>query len=301
MKETILVAGGTGFLGYHFIKKALKKGFKVISISQNNPSKKYSLKKVKYIKSDICNFKILKKKLNVNFSYVVNFSGYVDHGNKKKTYQSHYVGCKNLVKISLNKKIIRFIQIGSSMEYGRKSSPQKENLHCRPLSVYGKAKFLASKYLLGLYKKKKFPVTILRLYQVYGPKQDLNRFIPVVINSCRKDLKFPCSSGEQYRDFLYVDDFVRAVFFSINNKEAIGKIINLGSGKPLKIKKIIQKIVKIYKKGKPLFGKIKLRKEEMRTTYPDISCAKKILKWKPIISFKKGILKTVRYHNESSR
>ena len=97
------------------------------------------------------------------------------------------------------------------------------------------------------------------------------------------------------------DDFVRAVFFSFNNKEAIGNIINLGSGNPLKIKKIIQKIVKIYKKGKPLFGKIKLRKEEMRITYPDISNAKRILKWKPVISFNKGILKTVRYYNESSR
>ena len=141
------------------------------------------------------------------------------------------------------------------MEYGRKFSPQKENLHCRPLSVYGKAKFFASQYLLELYKKK-FPVTILRLYQVYGPNQDLNRFIPVVINSCRKDLKFPCSNGEQCRDFLYVDDFVRAVFFSIGNKEAIGKIINLGSGRPLKIKKIIQKIVKIYKKGKPCLERL---------------------------------------------
>ena len=49
MRETILVAGGTGFLGYHFIKKALKKGFKVISISQNNPSKKRFLKKVNHI------------------------------------------------------------------------------------------------------------------------------------------------------------------------------------------------------------------------------------------------------------
>jgi nucleoside-diphosphate-sugar epimerase len=301
LKETILVAGGTGFLGYHFIKKALKIGFKVISISKNDPPQKRFFKKIKYIKSDICNLKILNKKLNIKFNYVVNFSGYVDHGNKKKTYQSHYIGCKNLVKICLNRKIKRFIQIGSSMEYGRNLSPQNENFRCRPLSVYAKAKFFASKYLLGLYKKKKFPVTILRLYQVYGPNQDLNRFIPVVINSCRKDLKFPCSNGEQYRDFLYVDDFVRAVFFSISNKKSIGKIINLGSGKPLKIKKIIQKIVKIYKKGKPMFGKIKLRKEEMRITYPDISNAKSILKWKPTISFKKGILKTVRYYNESSR
>ena len=301
MKETILVAGGTGFLGYHFIKRAIKKGFKVISVSQNNPSKKRFLKKVKYIKSDIYDFKKLKKKLNINFEYVVNFSGYVDHKNRKKTYQSHYIGCKNLVKICLDKKIKKFIQIGSSMEYGKNLSPQKESLYCRPLSVYGKAKFFASKYLLELYSKKNFPVIILRLYQIYGPNQDRNRFISIIIDSCRRNVQFPCSDGEQYRDFLYVDDFVKAVFSSINNDQAIGKIINIGSGRPLKIKKIIQKIVKIYKKGKPLFGKIKLRKEEMRITYPDISNAKKILKWKPVISFKKGILKTVRYYNESSR
>lgn len=301
MKETILVAGGTGFLGYHFVKKAIKKKFRVISISQFDPPKNRILRDVKYIKVDVCNLKELKKKININFKYVVNFSGYVDHNNKKKTFQSHYIGCKNLVKISLNKKIKRFIQIGSSMEYGRNTSPQKENLYCRPISVYAKAKFFASKYLLKLYKKNFFPVSILRLYQVYGPNQDLNRFIPIIINSCQKGFKFPCSNGEQYRDFLYVDDFVRAVFLTISNNEAVGKIINIGSGKPLKIKKIIQGIVKIYKKGKPLFGRIKLRKEEMPITYPDIDVAMKILKWKPIIPFKKGILKTIKYYNEGSR
>jgi len=301
LRETILVAGGTGFLGYHFAKIAIKQKFRVISISQHEPSKNRAIKNVKYIKVDVCNLKRLKKKLNINFQYIVNFSGYVDHNNKKKTYQSHYIGCKNLAKVALSKNIKRFIQIGSSMEYGRNLSPQRENFRCHPISIYAKAKYFASKYLLGLYEKKKIPVIILRLYQVYGPRQDLNRFIPVVINSCRNDLKFPCSDGEQYRDFLYVDDFVRAVFFSFRNKDAIGKIINIGSGKPLKIKRIIHNIVKIYKKGKPLFGKIKLRKEEMRITYPDISNAKRILKWKPIISFKKGILKTIRYYNESSR
>ena len=55
------------------------------------------------------------------------------------------------------------------MEYGLVKSPQKENFKCEPKSVYGRAKFLSSQYLLNLYKKKKFPVTIVRLYQVYGP------------------------------------------------------------------------------------------------------------------------------------
>lgn len=299
MRKTILICGGTGFLGYHLAKKAIKKKLKVISISKNDPPKNRILKNVKYIKVDICHLKDIKKKLNINFEYVVNLSGYVDHSNKTKTFKSHYIGLKNLAKVCLNKKIKSFIQIGSSMEYGRTAVPQEENFYCRPVSVYGKAKYLSSKYLLRLNKKNNFPVTVLRLYQIYGPNQDLNRFIPIIIDACRRNEEFSCSDGEQNRDFLYVDDFVRAVFCSINNNRATGKIINIGSGKPLKIKKIIQKIVNIYKKGKPLFGKIKLRKEEMHTTYPNISEAKTILKWKPRISFKKGILKTIKYYNET--
>jgi nucleoside-diphosphate-sugar epimerase len=84
LKETILIAGGTGFLGYHFAKKAVKEKFRVISISQHEPSKKRTVKNVKYIKVDVCNLKELKKKINIDFKYIVNFSGYVDHNNKKK-------------------------------------------------------------------------------------------------------------------------------------------------------------------------------------------------------------------------
>ena len=80
-----------------------------------------------------------------------------------------------------------------------------------PKGFYFKAKAMATKYFLELHKKKKFPVTILRLYQAYGPKQDTNRLIPIVIKSCLKNKKFPCSTGIQYRDFLHIDDLINSV------------------------------------------------------------------------------------------
>ena len=67
---------------------------------------------------------------------------------------------------------------------------------------------MASKNLLKLYVKHNFPVIIFRPYQDFGPNQDLNRLIPIVISNCLKDKKFPCSEGKQYRDFLYIDDAV---------------------------------------------------------------------------------------------
>ena len=69
------------------------------------------------------------------FDYVVNLGGYVDHSNKKKTFKSHYEGCQNLAQIFLKKKISSFIQIGSSLEYGRSKSPQKENIKCNLKSI----------------------------------------------------------------------------------------------------------------------------------------------------------------------
>jgi nucleoside-diphosphate-sugar epimerase len=298
LKKKILILGGTGFIGYHLAKEALKKGFKVISLSKNKPVKKRYLEKVKYIIADIANKNLINKKIKENFDYVVNLAGYVDHLDKINTFKSHYLGCKNISNFFLKKKIKRFIQVSSSMEYGLARSPQRENFKCEPKSVYGRAKFLSTQYLLNLYKKNKFPVTIVRLYQIFGPYQDLNRFIPVVINSCKDNKDFPCSHGRQYRDFLYIDDLIDAIFLILRNPKATGEIFNVGSGKPLKIRNIIKKILSYYRSGKPQFGAIKLRKEEQMKIYPDIFKVQITLNWKPKINFLDGLKKTIKYYND---
>ena len=182
-KKRILITGGTGFIGYYLAKKCLSKKWSVVSFSKNIPKKVRYLKNVQYFKGDLSIKKDLKV-LTQNFDYVVNLGGYVDHKNKSKTINSHYVGCKNLSNFLINKNIKSFIQIGSSGEYGKIKSPQKENSIGTPKSFYTRAKFMATNHLLKLYKKKQFPVTILMLYQAYGPKQDINRFIPIVVYAC---------------------------------------------------------------------------------------------------------------------
>ena len=296
-KKTLLILGGTGFIGYHLAGKALKKGWKVTSISARAPKKLRFLSKVSYLICDINNKKKLKKTISKEFTYVVNLAGYVDHSNKRKTFNSHYVGCKNLVEIFLKFTPQSFVQMGSSLEYGKSKSPQKETINCQPLSTYGRAKFLASKYLLSMYKEYNFPVTILRLYQAYGNKQDINRFIPIVINSCLKRNDFPCSKGDQLRDFVHIDDVVQAIFKSFRNRKSRGEIINIGSGRGIKIKNIIQLIRRITNGGKPQFGKIKLRSEEALKVYPSIKKAKKYLNWKPQILFRQGIKSVIKSYD----
>ena len=239
----------------------------------------------------------LLKILPSNFDYVVNLAGYVDHSKRVKTLKSHYLGCKNLANIFSQKKIKKFVQIGSCVEYGKIKSPQKENKinNQKIYSVYGFAKLKSSKFLINLYEKFNFPVTILRLYLVYGSHQDPNRIIPITIINSLKNNEFECSQGTQMRDFLYIDDLIKAIIKVLKTKKSNGEIINIGSGKPIMVKNIIYKVSKIVKGGKPLFGKIKFRRDEIMKLYPNISKAKKILNWKQKTNINDGLKKTIAF------
>ena len=104
-KNRLLVVGGTGFIGFHLILCAKKRGWKVSSISLNKPKKNRHIFGVNYLKIDITNLKELKKKLKGNFDYIVNLGGYVNHAFSYKKKQSiikvHYMGLINLTKEEL--------------------------------------------------------------------------------------------------------------------------------------------------------------------------------------------------------
>jgi len=293
-KKKILITGGTGFIGYHLAKRCILLNWSVTSLSTKKPKKKRKLKKVRYIICDLSKKKDLIKKVDTNFDYVVNLAGHVNHSNKKKTLKSHYNGCKNLSFLFVNSNIEKFVQVGSCIEYGKKKSPQSEKIvNKKTYSFYGNAKLLSTNFLLKLKKLYNFPVNILRFYLVYGPKQDKNRLIPITIINALKNRNFECSEGTQFRDFLFIDDAIDAIIKVLKNVKISGEIINIGSGKPQQVKKVILKICKIIGLGKPIFGKIKFRKDEIRYLYPSIKKANILLGWRPKVKFNIGLKKTI--------
>ena len=82
----------------------------------------------------------------------------------------------------------------------------------------------------------------------------------------------------------------------IKSKKVKGKIINVGSGNRVSVKKIIEKIVRFSRGGKPLYGKIKMRKEENINMFPDITNTKKLLQWKANIGLDTGLKKTINFY-----
>tara|TARA_E500000178_G_scaffold308406_1_gene322054 strand:+ start:2893 stop:3837 length:945 start_codon:yes stop_codon:yes gene_type:complete len=304
LPRSALIIGGTGFIGINVCKRLVKKNLKVFSISTKLPEKKKKIKGVTYLICDISNKKQLRRTIKKykRFDYVLNLGGNVNHRDSKNTLKSHFTGSKNLADVLIKKKIQRFIQIGSSVEYGNYKSPHKETYSIKLKSLksdYGRAKYKATKILMDYYLKFNFPVVILRAYQIYGPYQKLNRILPIIITSCLKKKKFPCSEGKQIRDFIYIDDFVNVIEKFLNNKTSFnGQIFNIGSAKPIKIKKIIKTVVKNTHGGQPIFGAIKLRKDESIRMYPSIEKVKKFTKWRPKINFNKGLKKTILFYKK---
>ena len=73
--------------------------------------------------------------------------------------------------------------------------------------------------------KKIFLQQYLGPYLIYGPGQDFNRLIPYVIKNCLQNKSFPCSNGNQLRDFIFIDDAINLIFKSLKNKRSNGKIL----------------------------------------------------------------------------
>ena len=300
--KKLLIIGGSGFIGSHLAERSLSLGYTVDIISLNKNKNKN--KKIKFIYLDLRNLTEVKKLNKLDYDYVVNLSGYIDHSNllsKGNTIiDTHFNSIQIIIQKLLNTKIKRFIQIGSSDEYGLNKSPLSEMMREDPISPYSFAKTATTHFLKMLHRTENFPCVILRLFLVYGPKQNIDRFIPQVIKGCIENKKFNTSEGNQLRDFCHVDDVISAILSTFDEDKVNGNIINIGSGQPTKIKTVIKLIKKITNKGSPLYGSFKSKKIENKSLYPKITLANKLLGWSPKIKLEEGLKNTIKYF-ESNR
>lgn len=304
MSKNILIIGGTGFIGNSLAIESLKQGYQVCVISLNKPDEE--IKGVRYFQVDILNRTELKKVFKaVSCNYVVNLCGYVDHREFKnggrKVIDTHFIGLQNILELIDWNILKKFVQIGSSEEYGSQSAPQNESLKEEPLSPYSFAKVSSTNLLKMLYMTHKLPVVILRLFLVYGPNQDKNRFLPQIIHGCLSKKSFPVSEGKQIRDFCYIDDVVSAILLTLDNDDILGEVLNIASGKAITIRKVVSMVQESIGNGKPEFGMISYRKNESMELYANIEKANRLLNWKPIVSIKEGLDKTIYSYIEGKK
>ncbi len=297
----LLVIGGSGFIGRHIVNHAIGLGWDVTSLSlTSRPGGEGIFPGVRYVVADLVNAAALKKVLGeASFEYVVNCGGYIGHRSFSdggwKVFDVHFEGVLNLAR-TLNRNVLQsFINIGSSDEYGNNPSPQVETQREAPISPYSLGKVAATHFLQMLYRTERFPSITLRLFLTYGPGQDKRRFLPQIISGCLEGRSFSVSEGKQLRDFCFVQDTVAAVFAALASSSAKGEVINVGSGRPVSIRQMIETVQRLVGGGVPKFGEVAYRSGENMSLVADISKAKAMLDWQPVVTLDSGLERTIKW------
>jgi UDP-glucose 4-epimerase len=300
----LLVVGGSGFIGQHVVRHGCELGWDVVSVGLNSTRQNNVMNGEggRYINLDLRCGGHSEHIKNGRFNYVVNLGGYIDHtlyfNGGRNAIHSHFDTVLNLLESLDRTHLERFVQIGSSDEYGLGPAPQRENQRELPISPYSLGKVAATHFIQMLHRTEALPAVILRLFLVYGPGQDHRRFIPQVILGCMRGEQFPLTIGNQLRDFCFVEDVVRAIFLSLSCDHVNGEVINIGYGKPYRIREVVEQVVSIVGIGQPRFGAIPYREGENMALYPNTTNAYQMLGWRPQVSLNEGLEKTVKWFKQ---
>jgi UDP-glucuronate decarboxylase len=304
--KKILIAGGAGFIGSHICDKLTLQGHNVYCIDNLLTGKKKNIehlinkKNFKFIKRDI-NQKIL---LNVDeiYNLACPASPPKYQKNPIETVKASVLGSINLLDLA-KKNNAKILQASTSEIYGDpKEHPQKEtyNGNVNPVGVrscYDEGKRCAETLFFDYHREKKVKIRVARIFNTYGPKMDFfdGRVISNFIIQCLENKNLTIyGKGKQTRSFCYIDDMVDALIKFMNLKNNFTGPLNLGNPYEINIFKIAKKIKSLTNSKSKLIFK-KLPNDDPVKRKPDISLAKKTLKWLPKISLNEGLLKTIKY------
>ena len=301
--KKFLVTGGAGFIGSHLVE-ALSKDNKVIVIDKFLHGNKINNinKNIKLIKGDVRNYKLVKK-YSKNCSCIFHLAAFlgVDYVSKNhlETMETEFAGIHNVCKAAYKNKIKKIIYSSTSGVYGKeqfKNSP-KENVKVAPESSYAMAKRNAELYLKYFSKKFNISCIALRLFNVYGPRQDGRMIIPRIFKWSKNNQKIIIyNKGLQTRDFTYIDDCIKSILL-IYKKLNGYYILNIAKGKDTRIVDLAKLIIKLNKsKSKIVFKKIpkNLVEFEVKKRRGNSYLLYKKIKYKPLTSLKSGLKSTFK-------
>ena len=304
-----LVTGGVGFLGSHMCDLLLGRGAKVVCVDNLSNGKLNNIKHLngnssfKFYKKDTNNLKqigpVFKKEKP---DYVMHYAAMV--GVKRTSERPLEVfedieGIKNIAELARLHKVKKILFTSSSEVYGEPLKlPIAEDDTFNSKWPYGLVKILGEQYFLAYCEKYGTPVTILRYFNVYGPRQDFGDSGFVVSVFLKRALeKKPLEilgTGEQPRDFVYVEDNVRLSLEAFLNDKVNGRPMNIGSGKSISISELVDEIKKIIPQTAIVF-KPERRRGEIKYRTPDVGFMKKMLRDEPKVKLKDGVSKTLEY------
>ena len=300
MGKKILIVGGTGQIGSFLAEELIDKGADVYILGRNIKKEYFEGTKIyefgNFIKFDLINdhFEDIKNKIK-NIDYLVHAFSDISHESNNVFHDAHNsinVNLKILPSLLMGLKSIKGVCFLSSIAvYGKTPSiPIDENYLPNPTTFYGCGKLGAEKFLQNYCNYMQIPLTILRISQVFGPRNLSNQVIPTFIKKSLKNE--PINVIENIcKDFIYVTDVVDAIIASIlKNKN---EVFNIATGNKISINEIADIILKLTRSKKEIYLN---KKEKEFDSIIKINKAQSELNFSPKISIDEGLNEEIKWH-----
>ena len=305
--KKILIVGGSGFLGTNIIKKIDKKK-NLISATQFKNKIFYKVKNIKYLKGDLRSLSFCKKitnSMDTVFMCAAVSSGAKDIENNPMLHVDDNIKMNlNIIKAAAENKVKKFIFISSNVVYPNHKKPMIENdvnysLFKKYFNV-GWMKIFSEK-VCEMYKDK-MKILVIRPANLYGPYDkfdpEKSKVIPSLIKKFEeKKIIKVWGNGNDIKDFMYIEDFVDSLLLIVKKYKKF-TILNIGTGKSIKLKKIINFMIKYYNKKNVVFDNKRPNMVPVRRI--NVNKFKNLTKYKLKFSIEKGLEKTIKWYSENN-
>jgi len=313
----VLVTGGAGLIGSHIAKKLTQQGATVkildnLSAYPLNQLNHFGIQQqndIEIIIGDIKDEAIVHKAIN-NVDIIFHEAAFADVAatiwNPNEDFKTNVLGTFNLLKAAKDNNINRFILASSAAIYGEQlqeggKNPPKfsEDTKPNPISTYANSKLWAEYEAQLFHQLYGLKTTSLRYFSVYGdpqiPKKGSHSWI-IAIFTMKLLKNKPLTifgDGSQVRDFIHVDDIAEATILTAEKQSTIGKVINIGTGKPTTIQQLAEIVMNVANDEAPLEYRPRPKGDPFGG-YAETTLMKKLLEWEPKIQLKDGVK---RYYN----
>jgi len=306
MKKTVVVTGGSGFLGSHLCDRMIAEGYKVICIDNlltgniKNIEHLFGNEDFKFIKHDITNFIHVPGEVD----YILHFASPaspIDYLQLPiQTLKVGSLGTHKVLGLAKEKKA-RILIASTSEVYGDPTvHPQEESYWGNvnpigPRGVYDEAKRFAEAITMAYHRYHGVETRIVRIFNTYGPRMRLNdgRALPAFVSQALNGEDITVfGDGSQTRSFCYVSDLVEGIYRLLMSDEV--NPVNIGNPAEITIKQFAEEVVKITGTNSKIIYK-DLPEDDPKVRQPNITRAKEILGWEPKVGREEGLKITIDY------
>jgi nucleoside-diphosphate-sugar epimerase len=302
-----LVTGGAGFIGSHLTEELRRRGERVRvadSLITGHRKNLAHVSGVEFLEGDLADMDVTRGAVE-GVDYVLHQAAIPSVPRSVEdpitSNRANIDATLNVLVAARDAKVKRVVYAGSSSAYGNTATlPKREDMPTNPLSPYALQKLVGEQYMQMFTTLYGLETVTIRYFNVFGPRQDPSSPYSGVISVFAKALlenKAPTiyGDGEQTRDFTYVANVVDGVLRAVTAPGASGQVINVATDSRISLNHLFNTMKQLV--GSPVNASYgPTRSGDVKDSQADITRAREILGYKPIVSFEEGLRRTLEWY-----